>query len=69
MTREELVNNLTYLIKKYVENNTMKHQLLEEISRRDFYVAKGVLHKIRKITLVFDKKDSDLIKDIVFNYC
>jgi hypothetical protein len=66
VTREELVANLTYLIEKYVESSSKKNQLLEEISRRDFYVARGVLHELAQTSLSIERNDAALFKDIAF---
>lgn len=68
MTRDELVINLKYLINKYVNNNAKRTELLIEISRRDFFVAKGVLIEINKSGSQIEKIDEDLIKEIAFNF-
>ena len=68
MTREELVKSLEYLISKYIIIASRRHELYEYISRRDFYVAKGILDEIRKSSKSIEKIDSDLIKKIVFNF-
>jgi len=68
MTREELVKNLEYLISKYITSASKRYELYEYISRRDFYVAKGILDEIRKSSKPIEEVDSDLIKKIVFNF-
>jgi hypothetical protein len=68
VTRDELVSNLEYLINKYVRNDAKRSELLIEISRRDFFVAKGVLVEINKSGSQIEQIDSDLIKEIAFNF-
>lgn len=68
MTRDELVTNLGYLINKYVRNDERRSALLMEISRRDFYVARSVLVEINKTSSRIEQVDSDLIREIAFNF-
>ena len=68
MTREELVKNLGYLVEKYIVENKKRHELLQEIARRDFYIAKGVLHEINKSPKPVEQADANLIKEISFNF-
>lgn len=68
MTRDELIVNMEYLIKKYITCETKRSDLLIEISRRDFYIAKGILVEINKSSIEVEQVDSDLIKEIVFNF-
>ena len=68
MTRDELVVNLQYLITKYVRSDAKRSELLIEVSRRDFYVAKGVLVEINRSGSEIEQVDSDLIKEIAFNF-
>lgn len=68
MDRDELKKSLTYLVNKYVENSTKKKSLLQELNSSGFSGTKGILHEINQSRIPFDKKDSDLVKDIVFYY-
>lgn len=68
MTREELIVNLEYLIKKYIASEAKRYEMLEDISRRDFYIAKGILSEISKSATRIEKDDADLIKEIAFNF-
>jgi len=68
MTEKKLRENLMYLINKYIPEKEREY-FYELISRNDVPV-KGILadfNKIKKVTV--EKKDSDLISDIYFNFC
>ena len=68
MTREELIEHLDYLINKYIKNASKRYELQQEIQRRDFYVAKGILDEVTRSAKPVEQIDSDLIKAIAFNF-
>jgi hypothetical protein len=68
MDTEELKNNLTYLVKKYISDIKLKDSLLEEIASKSPIGVKGILHEIKISNVPFDASDSTLIKEIVFYY-
>lgn len=69
MEEKEVKLQLEYLISKYIENDKMKEELIDIVKKRGGSVAKGVLADIQGNKKgSFDKKDSEIIKDIVFYY-
>ncbi|MBV7298193.1 hypothetical protein [Enterovibrio paralichthyis] len=68
MTDEQLYENLSYLINKYVSASSKKNMLLKEIETRGFYGVKGILHEISSSDIGVDSKDSELIKEISFYF-
>ncbi|ARU29441.1 hypothetical protein [Cellvibrio sp. PSBB006] len=68
MNDKKLILGLEYLINKYIQDDSYKVLLVEEINREDFHGAKGILHEIRKNGSEIDSDDLKIIKEIIFNY-
>jgi len=67
MTTEELKNELGLIIKKYVDEENIALNLIDNISNDG---VKGILAEIdRHKTRAYEKEDIETIKDIYFNFC
>lgn len=67
MDKEELKRNLKYLIKKYVDDEKKREELLLELD--SFVAAKYFLVEIdSNMRTTYDIQDLDLIQDIDYYY-
>lgn len=68
MTNEELINNLKYLIDKYIPASERERFYI--YMRNDNIPVKGILADLNKYqTRIVDQADGNLIKDIYFYFC
>ena len=68
MNVEDLRRHLDYLTDKYVSDVTVKSEMYELIHRDGMPAVKAVMATLVMRGAEVDPDDSDLIKDIAFNY-
>lgn len=66
----DLRGALEFLVRKYVNSEAVRSDLLVEIYQKDWnnIGVKGILHEISASSVSFDMDDSELIKKIAFNF-
>ncbi len=67
MNKEQLRNNLKYLVDKYIEDKVVREELQVYIDNNKAKYILGEVDKKRKID--YTNPDRELIKVIYFNFC
>ena len=68
MNTNELKRNLEYLVNKYVDEVHEKSGLLQQIHCDGYPPVKGIMAALTEPGKKIDPGDSDLIKDIAFQF-
>lgn len=68
MTEEEFKTKSRYLVDKYIQDQSLSHELKKVIDEKGSIAAKSFLHKLTKYGVGVEAEDSSIIKEIAFNF-